>query len=252
MTATKLQMWRGILVALLLFSPLSDAAESLKDKALEESEETLSTSIRENPGSISLLSRRGDVRLFLGRYSEAVEDFEKMISLDPLQDAPHWRLGIAYYFAGDFRKSARQFEKYHAYDGRDRENGVWKFMAQTCSESLETARAQMLQYPPMDREPFLELYDMFAGKKTVSEVIKQYGPKPTGGNKTVQFFAKYYAGVYTALTGKKADGLKQVKEAVGLFSPDSASEPGAPGYMWQVARLHVKVIESDTSSPRGK
>ena len=136
MPATKLHMWRGILVALLIFSPLSDAAESLKDKGLEESEETLSTSIRENPGSVSLLSRRGDVRLFLGRYSEAVEDFEKMISLDPLQDAPHWRLGIAYYFAGDFRKSARQFEKYHAYDGRDRENGVWKFFAQARGEKI--------------------------------------------------------------------------------------------------------------------
>src|SRR5512137_135018 len=75
----------------------------------------LDADIAKRPDSVPLYSFRGDCRLFLGDYAGAVSDFEKMIALDPTQDAPHWRLGIAYYFAGQYEKSARQFEKYHAY-----------------------------------------------------------------------------------------------------------------------------------------
>src|SRR5665213_1045521 len=60
-----------------------------------------------DPGAVDAYSHRGDCQLVLGHFPEAVADFEKMIALDPAQDAPHWRLGIAYYFAGQFAKSAK-------------------------------------------------------------------------------------------------------------------------------------------------
>src|SRR4051812_12156058 len=60
--------------------------------------------LSQTPGSVRLYSQRGDCHLFLGHFAEAVRDFEKMIALDPAQDAPHWRLGIAYHFVGDFAK----------------------------------------------------------------------------------------------------------------------------------------------------
>ncbi len=192
------------------------------------------------------------MRLFQGRHGEAVKDFEKMIALDPLQDAPHWRLGIAYYFIGEFGKSARQFEKYHAHDGRDRENGIWKCMAEARAEGLEAARDHLLEYPPADRPPFVELYEMFAGQRPPERVLKQYGVQAEGVPRTVQFFALYYSGVYAALTGKAREGLQWVKEAVALFTPDTASEPGSPGYMWQVARLHVGILEGELARPAGK
>jgi lipoprotein NlpI len=220
--------------------------------AMEAADRSLTAALELNPNSVSLHSRRGDVRLFQGRFADAVKDFEKMIALDPLQDAPHWRLGIAYYFAGDFGKSARQFEKYHAHDGRDRENGIWKCMAQARAEGLEAARDHLLEYPPVDREPFVELYDLFAGRGLVEKVLNQYGPKAKETNRTVQFFALYYSGVYTALTDKTREGLQSVKDAVALFTPDTASEPGSPGYMWQVARLHVGVLERELAGSAGK
>ncbi len=212
---------------------------------IEAAEVSLSASLEQNPKSVPLHSRRGDVRLFLGRFAEAVKDFERMIELDPQQDAPHWRLGIAYYFAGEFEKSARQFAKYHSYDGRDRENGIWKFMAQFRAEDAGSARAHMLEYPASDRAPFVELYEMFAGKRSAENVVGQYGPKSEGTPRMVQFFALYYAGVYTALTGDPGAGLKWVKEAVALFTPDNAAESGAPGYMWQVARVHAGLLEAE-------
>jgi lipoprotein NlpI len=222
------------------------------ESPMEATDKSLSTALEQNPNSVPLHSRRGDVRLFLGRYGEAVKDFERMIALDPQQDAPHWRLGIAYYFAGEFGKSARQFEKYHAYDGRDRENGIWKCMAQARAEGLEAARRHLLEYPPSDRAPFVELYEMFAGKREPQSVLDRYGSKVEGVPRTVQFFALYYCGVYAALTGKVREGLPWVKEAVALFTPETVSGPGSPGYMWQVARVHGRILESELDRPAGK
>ncbi len=104
----------------------------------------LNTALVAAPDAVALLSRRGDYQVFLGHFKEAVADYERMIALDPAQDAPHWRLGIAYYFNGQFAKSARQFEKYHEYDGRDRENGIWKFLAQARAEARKSARGNAL------------------------------------------------------------------------------------------------------------
>src|SRR6266853_249751 len=56
--------------------------------------------VAKSPDSKQEYSQRGNLLFFLGRYPDAIADFEKMIALDPDEDAPHWRLGIAYYFVG--------------------------------------------------------------------------------------------------------------------------------------------------------
>jgi lipoprotein NlpI len=195
----------------------------------------LDDDIAQRPGSWQLYSFRGDCRLFLGEFAGAVADFEKMIAIDPEQDAPHWRLGIAYYFNGQFEKSARQFEKYHAYDGRDRENGIWQFLAQAKVTSLEKARAGMLVYAQFDREPFPSLYEMFAGKKTPDEVLAEIEHKGLAGDTEVAFFGSYYTGLAEEQLGHRQRALELLEKAVAL---PQARAPGGPGYMWQVARLH--------------
>ena len=192
---------------------------------------------------LSDFSERGDAHLFLGEFRAAVADFEKMIALDAAQDAPHWRLGIAYYFAGDFAKSARQFEKYHAADGRDRENGIWKFLAQAKVDGVEKARAEMLVYTQFDREPFPALYEMFAGKKTPEEVLAEIGTKGLSDNENVMFFAHYYCGLGEELLGHRARALELLQKAVE--SPLRRRVAGGPGYMWQVARLHYERLRAE-------
>lgn len=198
--------------------------------------------LAKSPGSVALHSRRGDCHLFLGHFAEAVADFEKMIALDATQDAPHWRLGIAYYFAGDYAKSARQFEKYHAYDGRDRENGVWKFLAQARGESPSKARAEMLVYTRFDREPFPELYEMFAGKRTTEDVFREIGEKGLAHDERVMFFARYYAGLNEALLGHREKAVELTRKAAE--SPWGRTAENGPAYMWQVARIHADRIAS--------
>src|SRR5690606_10326196 len=116
-------------ISLALVSSLARASAQQMIQQLENDLPAASAVVAEKPGDTAALSRVGDLHLFLQQYPQAVAAFEEMIALDPAQDAPHWRLGIAYHFAGQYEKSSRQFAKYHAYDARDRENGVWKFLA---------------------------------------------------------------------------------------------------------------------------
>ena len=196
--------------------------------------------LAKEPSSTDWLSRRGDARLFLGDAKGAVADFEKEIALDASHDAPHWRLGIAYLFAGEFAKSAKQFEKYHAYDGHDRENGVWQYLGNARVVGIEKARTQMLGYTRFDREPFPAIYEMLAGKKTGADVLAEMEKKGLGENALVMFFAHYYVGLNEDLLGHKDAAREHLAKAVALVVKSGAR--GGPGYMGHVARLHYEAL----------
>jgi len=204
----------------------------------------LDTALATSPDAVPLLSQRGDRHLYLGHFPQAVADYERMIAIDPAQDAPHWRLGIAYYFTGQFARSARQFEKYHAYDGRDRENGIWKFLAQEKADGLEKARAEMLIYTKFDREPFPSLYEMFAGKKSPDDVLAEIKRKGLEDEMQVVFFGNYYAGLGEDILGHRERARALLEKAV---SQPQARASGGPGYMWQVARLHWERLRADSA-----
>ena len=201
----------------------------------------LDEAIKATPDAVPLYSKRGDAHLFLGHFTWAVADFEKMIALDPAQEAPHWRLGIAYYFAGAFEKSAKQFVKYQEFETGDRENGIWKFLADVKVLGLEPARREMLAYTRFDREPFPALYEMFAGEKTGDEVFAEMKTKKLTDNATVMFFANYYAGLNEEVLGHREKAVELLREAVALgWKSRGDSEPS---YMWQVARLHWEKMD---------
>ena len=220
--------------------PLPDARRAEMLAGYARRAEAATAGLAGTPDAVRLLSQRGDARLFLGDAKGAVADFERMIALDPAEDAPHWRLGIAYHFAGDFAKSARQVEKYHAHDGRDRENGIWKFLADAKLEGIEKARGRMLEYSRFDREPFPALYEMFAGRKTTEEVFAGIAERKLGGNGAVMFFAHYYGGLNEALLGHAERARALLGEAVASAWAQSAE--GGPAYMWQAARLHCEAM----------
>jgi lipoprotein NlpI len=188
--------------------------------------------LTDKPDTVAYLSRRGDLYLFLGAYPESSKDFERMITLDSNQDAQHWRLGIAYYFNGQFEKAERQFVKYHGYDPKDRENGIWKFLAQEKVDGLKTAREEMLTYPETDREPFIPLYEMYAGKRSPEDVLAYIADKKFAADKHVQFFGNYYAGLYELMLDHREHALQLLRKAVDVLPADPDTV-----YMWNVARL---------------
>ncbi len=207
----------------------------------------LTRQLAATPEDVTLHSRRGDRRLFLGRFAAAVADFEKMIALDPALDAPHWRLGIAYYFAGRFPEASRQFEKYHAYDGGDRENGLWKFLADCRTRGRAAAQQAMLVYTRFDREPFPDLYALFQGRMNHGEFMAGLQIRGLDGNPRVMFFAQYYAGLHEDLLGRRASAQALLEAAVA--SPWGRTAEGGPAYMWQVARLHAETIAARPEAP---
>src|SRR5215203_3999122 len=183
---------RLLLFFLLTALACADESKTTERQQLAKQLEVLNAAVEKNPDNADLRTRLGDVRLFLGDAKGAVEEFEKEIAPEPARDTQHWRLGIAYHFAGQFEKSAAQFAKYHAYDNRDRENGIWHFLATARARGIEAARNSMLEYTRFDREPFPDLYDMFAGKKTGAEVLEGAEKKGLKDNALVMFFAHYY------------------------------------------------------------
>ena len=52
-------------------------------KKYSELERVTSLRIQENPNDISSFSNRGDARLFLGKFLDSRNDYEKMIELNP-------------------------------------------------------------------------------------------------------------------------------------------------------------------------
>ncbi len=220
--------------------PIPPAQRAAMIANFEKNRAEADAALAHDPQSTDWLTRRGDARLFLGDAKGAVADFEKEIALDASHDAPHWRLGIAYLFAGEFAKSAKQFEKYHAYDGHDRENGVWHFLANARVVGVEKARTQMLGYTQFDRDPFPALYDMFTGKKTGADVLAEMEKKGLGENATVMFFAHYYVGLNEDLLGHRDAACEHLAKAVALVVKSGAR--GGPGYMGHVARLHYDAM----------
>ncbi len=210
--------------------------ENAGTAALKDRIRALTEGLADAPGSIRLYSRRGDAHLFLAQFSEAVADFEKMIDFDPAQDAPHWRLGIAYYFAGQFEKASAQFVRYQTHESGDRENGIWKFLADARLHGIEKARAAMLEFTRFDREPFPDLYEMFAGRMSGDQVLANLQEKGLATDGAPQFFAYYYVGVNEALSGRRDAALALLDKAVA--STWGRTAEGGPAYMWRCARLH--------------
>ncbi len=217
-------------------APLPEEVRTKLIGMIEKTRADADAALAKDPSSLKWLTWRGDARLFLGDAKGAVADFTKEIEIDPTRDAPHWRLGIAYFFAGEYAKSAKQFEKYHAYDDHDRENGVWHFLANARVVGVEKARASMLKYTRFDREPFPAIYEMLAGKKSGADVLAEMEKKGLSQNALVMFFAHYYIGLNEDLLGHKDAAREHLGKTMEFWLKANAS--GGPDYMGQVARLH--------------
>ena len=211
---------------------------------LEEKHLSENLSLSKGFARIRDLSRRGDLRMFLGNTAGALTDYSAMIEVDPAQDRPHWRRGIALYFAKRFEDASQQFARYHEYDSRDRENGIWKFLCDIRAKGVSHARSNMLPYNRFDRHPFPQLYDLFLG----SSSVQQYDTAVVGEvsrSEMVRFFHLYYRGVYRAELGDKK-GIDDIRDAVSVFPAEHVAEFG-PGYMWHCARLHVSFLQKETA-----
>lgn len=208
----------------------------------------VSGKIAQEPRRLGLYSERGDLHFFLADFPKAVEDYDRMVELDPQQDASHWRRGIAYFYAGDFAKAAGQFERYHSFDQVDRENGIWRYLSQRKAHGQKVAREGLLKYEKDDREPFPDVYRLFAGTIEPAAILDRIEKASVDDaeREKRRFYAELYIGLNEAVEGRDAEARAHLAKAVAnTWGPKAGY---GPHYMWQVGRLHLELLEKKAKS----
>ncbi len=219
--------------------PLSASDREEMRKQWDDEIASLSKEVDANPDIGALVSKRGDQLFFRGEFAKSVRDYERVSELKPELDASHWRLGIAYFYAGQPEKSAAQFEKFFVSDDVDREAGLWKYIAQAPTLGTDKARDGLHKYTKEDREPMPTIYRLFEEKITPDKLLNSIDPKlPKGLREQRQFYIDLYLGLWH-------DAHKRPKEALPYFRAATANRWGrtanyGPNYMWHVGRLHFE------------
>ena len=231
-----------LLVLATLVSPANAEDPAFDAKQWRSKADQLTEEISKNPGSLPLYSRRGDARLFLGEFKAAVADYDKMVELDASVDASHWRRGIALFYARQYDAAARQFERYHSFDDVDRENGIWRYLCQVKADGVEKAEAGLLKYEKDDREPFGDVYRLFAGTIKPEAIVERIEREEIGETEREKrrFYAHLYIGLWHAVHGRPQAAMPHLKRAVeNTWGPTAGF---GPNYMWHVGRLHYDLL----------
>ena len=173
---------------------------------------------------------RGEHHFRHGRIAQSITDFDRQIELQPDQEAHHWQRGIAYYYAGEFEKGARQFELHRTVNPQDVENAAWHLLcaARVPGGSIEKARKSLIPVASDSRVPMAQIQLLFSGKVSPDDVSK--AGQNSGG--TAKFYADLYVGLYYEVMGDDNQARRYIRLA--------AENPSARGsYMGDVARVHV-------------
>ncbi len=222
--------------------PLSLEARARLQRELTERIDSLTQRITAAPDDVQLRSQRGDAYFFRGDFAQAVADYTKMVELDPQQDASHWRKGIAHFYAKEYERAAGQFERYHSFDNVDRENGIWRYLSQAKAHGKAKAREGLLKYEKDDREPFPDVYKLFAGEIAPEQIIERIEAAKTGDaeREKRRFYAHLYIGLNHAVENEPRKASQHLREAVrNKWAPAAGY---GPAYMWQVGRLHYDLL----------
>lgn len=224
--------------------PLTKSNRAAYHEKLDERIRGLDEKIAKNGKSPDLYSQRGDAHFFHAQFAEAVADYDKIVELDPATEPSQWRRGIAYFYAGRYKDAAHQFEIYHSFDNVDRENGIWRYLSQAKSLGIEKAREGLLKYKKDDREPFPDVYRLFAGELTGDEVLKRINDAKIGPEERSKrlFYAELYVGLNEFVEGRLDSAKQHLREAVkNEWGPTAGY---GPNYMWHVGRVHYDLLDA--------
>jgi lipoprotein NlpI len=191
--------------------------------------------IAKYPQAAQYIDRRGDAYLMLGKMTEAVADFDRFLALAPAKKPEHWRRGIALYYAGRYKDGVDQFELHQTVNRNDVENAVWHYLCNAKVGGPEKARSALIPIRGDARVPLMTVHALFAGKAKPEDVLKEAaaGNVSAERRKNQLFYAHLYLGLYYESVGNAKASLDHMTKA--------ATEYAIPGYMGDVARVHVQL-----------
>lgn len=174
---------------------------------------------------------RGRSRFCLAQVKEAVADFDRYVELAPKAESQQWERGIAFYYAGEYERGAKQFELYQTYHDNDVENSAWRYLCVAKDKGVKEASKTLLPIRNDARVPMMEIYDLYAGKLKPEEVLAAVEKHTVAGGKSAapRFYAHLYIGLWHEAAGRADLAAKHVQEA---------ERHKIGHYMWDVARVH--------------
>ena len=222
--------------------PIPKKTRQMMTSAWEKQVDELTEQIKQQPDRVGFYSRRADAHFYLAQFDKSVADYQKMVALDPKLDKAHWRRGIAWFYAKNYKQAAHQFEIYDNFDNVDRENGIWRFFSQAQAYGLKKARKGLLQYKKDDREPFPSVYKLFSETTTPETIVANITAAKISDTEREKrfFYAHLYIGLDHAVHKRNKPAVKHLRQAVAnTWGPKSGF---GPHYMWQVGRLHYELL----------
>ena len=179
---------------------------------------------------------RGREHFRLGKIAESVADFDQFVKLRPDLEPRQWERGLAYYYAGQFEKGAKQFELYQTYHDNDVENSVWRYACLASKEGGEKARETILPIRNDSRIPMMQIYDMFRAKlspEAVLQAARAGRPTPEQLNNRL-FYAHFYIGLFFEAEGDAEKARRHIL---------ASEKYRVDHYMWHVARHHASLFQ---------
>jgi lipoprotein NlpI len=200
----------------------------------EQAEAAFSRVIEIDPKASTAYNYRGWERLVMGQVDKALEDYDRYIELEP-QNAPHlWQRGIALYWVGKYDAGRKQFLSHQTVNSQDVENSVFYFMCVARQEGFENARAKIIPIRDDSRIPMMEIFNVFAGKGSVEDVLKavKRGEPSEVEVENRRFFAEYYLGLYFEAKGEAKEAYEHFKLAATDYAQDHP--------MGELAKVHFQ------------
>jgi lipoprotein NlpI len=230
--------------------PLSADQRAELKKELEAAVERANKFIEQNPLSVRGYSVRGDAYFFLARFHEAVADYVKMLEIDPSLEQTHWRLGLAYYYIGEYKRAQRLFEKGYEVDKNDRENGIWKFLSQARAEELEKAKKELPKYTEFDRDPLPSVYKLFSDEITPAEILREIEDAKIDDTEREKrrFYAELYIGMNHLVRGEEKPAIEHLRKSVANIWGNQSE--GGPNYMWHLARVQYELLTAKSDAKK--
>jgi lipoprotein NlpI len=237
---------RHCLIALLGIALFAACGQAQDDEQLLQ-QATQAAQRRDHERAIRLLSQflearpkhpiawylRGRENFRAGQIEQSVADFDKHVELNPQEANRQWERGIAYYYAGQFERGAKQFADYQNYHDQDVENSVWRYLCIARDKGVEEARKSLLPITSDPRPVMMEIYALYQGKLKPDDVLKAAkADEPIRDQLTQRlFYAHLYIGLWHEAAGNAEEAKQHILEA---------EKHKIAHYMWDVAHVHAE------------
>ncbi len=213
---------------------LAHATKREHDKAVDAYTE----SIKADGNTPLVFDRRGDSYLKLGKFTEAIADFDVYLKANPKFEPDHWRRGIAYYYAGKHKEGVKQFETHKTVNPQDVENAVWHYLCNAKVIGKEKAAKELIDVTRDPRVPMAEIQKLYAGKLKPDDVMAAANKvdEKTDAGKESRFYGHLYVALWYEAEGDEKKVVEHLTPAVEKFVIGH--------YMWDVAKVHLAVAKA--------